>query len=194
MLQKAVLMVLLVASAQVGIAQTQQSSYDETRKLLSSMAREENSASLAELFRTGDERIADLIKLLDDQDPFTSVRAQIVIRYLDNEAGMKALSQYYAQPGMRQVAGPKPLPSDERKSIPAGGSLAELVQQNCSCVKTEDIEYTHSRVLARSASGDKALIEIYINRGVLMEEWYHVVIKKRENGWQFVSIYLAAQS
>jgi hypothetical protein len=48
--------------------------------------------------------------------------------------------------------------------------------------------------LALTEKGDKALVEIYINRGVLMEQWYHVVIKKNCEAWQLVSIYRAGHS
>jgi hypothetical protein len=190
-----VLLVWLVTVATPSAMQTQRSSYSEIRTLLSSMSDVQDSDSLAELFKLGDEHITDLIKLLNEPDESISRRAQIVIRYLDNEAGMRALDEYYAKPGVRLMAGPKALPSNEAKKLPLGEkNLAKLVEENCSCLKSADKEYAHTRVLALTTKGDKALVEIYINRGVLMEEWYHVVIKKTCEGWQLVSVYRAGQS
>jgi hypothetical protein len=196
MMKRTALLVLLSASIQPGGFQAQRSSYERARNLLSSMGDVVvNSDTLAKLFRTGDENIADLIELLGDSDKAISLRAQIVIRYLNNEAGMKALAAYLAGPGERLIAGPAPLPGSQSERILSGGpDLARLAQQNCSCVSTEDREYGHARILALTTKGDKALIEIYINRGALMEEWYHVVMKKDDKGWRLVSVYQAGQS
>src|SRR5713226_8354194 len=77
MLKKAVLVVLLAAGVQPSVAQTQRSSCEEMRRLLSSLGDVVlNSDTLAQLFKIGDQHIADLIKLLDDRDRWISVRAQ----------------------------------------------------------------------------------------------------------------------
>lgn len=87
----------------------------DTRKLLTAMDDvRTDSDRLAALFRLGDKRIADLIGLLDDPDPKVRLRAQVVIRYLGNEGGMKALREWYSrQKGEYGVAGPIPLPLTE---------------------------------------------------------------------------------
>jgi hypothetical protein len=58
--------------------------------------------------------LTDLIWLLDDPDRDVSLRAQVIIRYLGNEAGMKALRAWYSKQreGYR-VAGPVPQPLDD---------------------------------------------------------------------------------
>lgn len=86
--------------------------YQDTRKLLSAMEdRRSNSDELAALFKVGGERIDDLTRALDDPDHDISLRAQIMIRYLGNAEGMKALNEWYIkQRDEYRVAGPIPLP------------------------------------------------------------------------------------
>jgi hypothetical protein len=72
--------------------------------------------------------------------------------------------------------------------------LAQAVLQNAPFNKPEDKKYTTVRLLAYNGAKDKALIEIYVNRGVLMETWHHVVIRKSEQGWRFYSIKMVALS
>lgn len=90
-------------------------SSSETRKLLAALSNVRiDSDKLGALFRVGDDRTADLIRLLDDPDREISLRTQVIIRYLGSEAGMKALRGWYSkqQEGYR-IAGPVPLPLDE---------------------------------------------------------------------------------
>lgn len=72
-----------------------------------------NNDKLAKLFRAGDERIADLLKALDDPNPDISLRAQVVIRYLGNDVGVKGLFEWYDKQKQFRVAGPIPLPLSE---------------------------------------------------------------------------------
>jgi hypothetical protein len=69
-----------------------------------------------------------------------------------------------------------------------------LVLQNAFFVSPIDRKYTSARLLALNGAVDKALVEVYINRGPLAEEWYHVVIRKCARGWKFFSITQVAQS
>lgn len=70
--------------------------------------------TLASLFEIGDRRILDLIQALDDGDRRISLNAQVVIRYLGNDQGMRSLYEWYKQKqGEYQVAGPVPLPLSE---------------------------------------------------------------------------------
>lgn len=231
--------------------------YPNTLKLLSEMSSQNlNKDKLAKLFRVGDERIADLLKALDDPNPDIRLRAQIVIRYLGNEVGVKGLFEWYGKEKQFPVAGPIPLPLSEwdykvinanytneppekwvraepyiyalaldgspkaeealRKILKIAGNLdeatlanraakcvlasqptkilagnkdlAKLVLTNAFFVAPDDRKYTSARLLALNGAKDKALVEVYINRGVLSEEWYHVVIQKSEQGWKFFSI------
>jgi hypothetical protein len=105
---------LLLSLAGSGIVSSDSSSktYKGTRKLLWKMHdRRLDSDKLAFLFRIGDKRVIDLIQALDDPDKAISLRAQIVLRYLGNEVGMKALREWYGrQQREYQIAGPVPLP------------------------------------------------------------------------------------
>jgi len=119
----------------------------------------------------------------------------VIEPYLNNEAGMKALAEYLARPGEHLIAGPEPLPRNESQRFLNGGpDLAKLAEKNCSCVRSDDKQYAHTRLLALSIRGDKALVEIYINRGALMEEWYHIVLRRSDNEWRLASVYKAAES
>jgi hypothetical protein len=74
------------------------------------------------------------------------------------------------------------------KAFKAEKDLSKMVLNNAFFVSTEDRKYTTARLLSQNDAKDKALVEIYINRGALSEEWYHVVINKTEKGWNFLSI------
>lgn len=231
----------------------------DLRKLLMEMSDVRvDSDRLVKLLRVGDRRIAELIRLLDDPDRKVSLRAQVVIRYLGNEQGMKALREWYGrQQGEYGIAGPIPVPLDEWdynaiktdmlarppqtwrelgvqyiyalaldtspkaktmlaevidkavglsesdftgyavKRIQTGKptnltkgreDLAGLALNNSFFIAPEDRKYTSARVLGFNEAKDKALIEVYVNRGVLAEEWFHVVLRRGEKGWQFSSI------
>lgn len=57
-----------------------------------------------------------------------------------------------------------------------------------------DRRYTTARILGYNREGDKVLVEVYINRGPLAEEWYNVVLKKGPRGWRFVTIHQTSVS
>lgn len=233
--------------------------FQDTRRLLSEMNDVKNdSDKLAKLFQVGDERIEDLLKALDDPDPDISLRAQIAIRYLGSDTGVKRLFEWYDKQKQFRVSGPVPLPLREWdyksiyannyiewfraepyiyalaldessqsatvlkelikhagnleeasvanraiKSVQTGQptkvltgekGLAKLVLNNAFFVSPDDRKYTSARLLAMNGAKDKGLLEVYINRGVLSEEWYHVVVQKCEQGWRFFSITQVAVS
>jgi len=205
---------------------------------------------LAALFRIGDERIGDLVKALDDPDKDVSLNAQIVIRYLANDVGLRGLDEYYRRP-MKEywISGPIPAPlidwdygvikanpsssvekylyalalddsarakqllasitraddtlsadtpvgrflrsvrsSDPKKVLTGGTDLAKLVLENAFFVAELDQKYASASLVGFNAGKDKAIVEVYINRGVLAEEWWHVVVRKQGGGWRFVSV------
>ena len=72
--------------------------------------------------------------------------------------------------------------------------LSRLVLQHAFFVDSEDRKYTSARLAAMNGAKTKAFVEVYINRGVLAEEWWHVVIDKKGNRWRFATISLAAVS
>jgi hypothetical protein len=101
-------------AAQVGTFQDPRT-HVETRKLLSSLGDVKNDReALAALFKKGYDRIDDLIEALHDPDREIGLRAQIVIRYLGNETGMKALENWYSKQDEIPISGPIPLPLTER--------------------------------------------------------------------------------
>jgi hypothetical protein len=70
----------------------------------------ERDQALVELFAVGDARIQDLILALNDPNQSVRFNAQIVIRYLGNELGMRALIESYKNAQQYQLVGPVPLP------------------------------------------------------------------------------------
>jgi hypothetical protein len=228
--------------------------YANTRKLLAGMDTSNTGSrgnKLAKVFRIGDERINDLIAALNDKDESISLHAQIAIRYLGNQQGMKALQDRYYKGTENRSTGPIPLPLAQwdydfinrnylnesrlswgipryiyalaldaspksastldrmlekygqpprfsleriRMTFASSQDLAQEVFKNAFFISPEDKKYSTALLLAYNGAKDKALIEIYINRGVLMEEWHHVVISKSEQGWKFYSVTMVAQS
>lgn len=89
--------------------------YRDTRKLLIALRNvRDDRKVLAALFKTGDTHIDYLIKALHDPDRNISLRAQIVIRYLGNQTGMKALEEWYSKQLEIVRSGPIPIPLSER--------------------------------------------------------------------------------
>lgn len=105
--------VLLIAANAFSL--TDATTYPQTRKLLSALTHiKDERAALAALFKQGDARIDDLSQALQDPDRSISLRAQVVIRYLGNEAGMNALEDWYRKQIEIPTSGPIPLPLRER--------------------------------------------------------------------------------
>ncbi|HMJ09083.1 MAG TPA: hypothetical protein VK468_08760 [Pyrinomonadaceae bacterium] len=229
--------------------------YESTRQLLVEMKTVDTNESFISLFNTGDNRITDLVKALNDSNGAVRRNAQMIIRYLDNDLGMSALiTSYSKEKAHIVVAGPVPTPlrewdydyiSKSYKNLPSASyiyalaidsspkakavlseltantnnnpkanyqdlekvkivnpndilvdssDLAKTVLDKAFFVSSEDKQFATSKFISFNAANDKALIEIYINRGVLSEEWYHVVINKSEKGWKFLSITPVATS
>jgi hypothetical protein len=79
-------------------------------------------------------------------------------------------------------------------NIAADADLAAAVLDQATFLNPTDREDTTARLIAYTHARDKALVEIYVNRGPLAEEWYHVVVKRGEQGWRFFSITQVAVS
>ena len=92
-----VLVFLVFSFSNFCFAQAQTKTYKNTRKLLAKMERSSFDSTLRNLFQTGDDRINDLIKALDDSDNEISLNAQIVIRALGNEKGTEAMYEWFAK-------------------------------------------------------------------------------------------------
>lgn len=231
---------------------SQATTYEDTLKLLQALKnRRDDREILATLFQKGDARVGDLIKALHEPDRNISLGAQIVIRYLGNETGMRALEEWYGTQAEIVRSGPNPVPLSERdyrwiseerlrdaessevyglaldgstkaqallkkmiesydERVDAGTSagealrrvkashptallngdddLAVLVLRNAFFVDTRSRRYASARLLGLNGTKDKALVEVYVNRRALAEEWYHVVISKHAQSWKFFSI------
>ena len=72
--------------------------------------------------------------------------------------------------------------------------VAATVLENAFFLSREDKQFTTSRLLSINGSGDKALVELKLSRGVVAQEWYHVVVNKVGNQWKFFSITFIKQS
>jgi len=81
-----------------------------------------------------------------------------------------------------------------RNLLPTRKDLATVVMDHAFFVSTQSRKYTSARLLGLNGAKDKALVEVYVNHGVLAEEWYHVVIQKNKQGWKFFSISQVALS
>jgi hypothetical protein len=248
----------LIASLLLGNAFSVQRTptYEDTVKLLNSLkVIKDDRQALATLFKEGDARIDDLIKALHEPDRNISLRAQIVIRYLGNQTGMKALEEWYGTQAEVVRSGPIPIPLGERdykwigaqsitnvddyiyalaldsspraralldemtkksgsvdghmfavqalkrvngsepeKLLTGEHDLAKLVLKNAFFIDPISKPHTSVRLLGLNGEKDKALVEVYINRGRLAEEWYHVVIRRCDQGWKFFSITQVAVS
>lgn len=214
----------------------------------------------ATLFNIGDKHIEDLIRALDDPNPDVRSNAQVVIRYLGNQTGMRALTEHYKKSGGVSIVGPVPLPltewdydfinstylnkpknfgeltiqylyalsldgSPKAKDLlpklvetaraagiddflvkaisstgpdynlsPSDENLADAVLKSSKFLRPADKEHGSAKVIAFNSARDKALLEIYIDNGVLAEETYHVVVSKDGNGWKLFSVSLIAVS
>jgi hypothetical protein len=86
------------------------------------------------------------------------------------------------------------LASNPRKLLTQQSDLAKMVLKNAFFILPADRAYASSKLLGLNAGKNRALVEVYINRGHLAEEWYHVVISKRGRNWKFFSISQVAVS
>ena len=66
--------------------------------------------------------------------------------------------------------------------------LAQSVLEKSTFLNPADRKYTSARLVAFTASKDKALIELYVNRGLLAKEWHHIVLARHGQNWKFFSI------
>ena len=82
----------------------------------------------------------------------------------------------------------KRLKANPPEALSGDGALAELVLKNAFFIDPGSRPYASARLLGLSETKNKALIEVYINRRALAEEWYHVVISKCGRAWTFFSI------
>ena len=117
-----------------------------------------------------------------------SLRAKALLHELKNSAGTIDDSTV----GGRAIRLTKE--GDAARVLMRKGDLAKLVSENAFFIAAEDRPFTSAKLLGFNGAKDKALIEMYINRGRLAEEWYHIVLSKHGQGWKFFSITQVAVS
>lgn len=151
--------------------ESQSKATGDIRQLLAQLQdRRINSDKLATLFGSGDKRIAELIHLLDDHDPDLKLRAQLVIRYLGNEAGMKALRAWYArQRGEYRITGPVPLPLSEWDYDVI---RAEMIGKPAQTWRERGVQYIYALALDESAKAKAVLGEVIKKAGEVDEVTY----------------------
>lgn len=162
---------LCLFSSVLVIGENRSPSSWDTRQLLAQLQdRRLDSDKLAALFGSGDKRIAELIHLLDDQDPDLRLRAQLVIRYLGNDAGMKALRDWYArQRGEYRIAGPVPLPLSEWDYH---AIRAEIIDKPAQTWRDQAVQYIYALALDESAKAKAVLGEVIKKAGEVDEATY----------------------
>jgi hypothetical protein len=75
------------------------------------------------------------------------------------------------------------------------GRLDVASLQRAFFVDEADRKYAEARLIAYSGAKDKALVEIYIGRGILAEEWWHAVVaRSADRRWRYESITCVALS
>lgn len=176
--------------------QAESSDYKKIRKLLYAMEIQEfDTKPLAALFRLGDEHIKELIQALDDPAPDIRLRSQIIIRYLNNQEGMKALEDRYKRHQEQSIAGTKLVNEDDYVPFTSSEKdLAKTVLRKAFFLSKEEKQQTTARLLAMSDSKDKALVQLYVNQGVLMERWYHITLHKKGQFWEFITSSMVGNS
>ena len=169
--------------------------YESTRKLLRKLeSLAHDSKVLGTFFRSEDAHLENLIKALDDSDQEVSLRAQIVLRYLRDPIGIRAIDSWVGRQTGEYATAPIPLRGfTSRRIVGSGGNLARLVLKNAVFLEGDDPKRTRARVIAYTAKKDRALVEITIDAGGWTNECYHVVLVKDDQGWLMDGVYLVLQ-
>lgn len=81
-----------------------------------------------------------------------------------------------------------------RTPFEARDDVSDAVLRNSLIIPQSDRHLVTAKLLALSPSKEKALVSLYINRGVLAEEWWHVVVARQGDRWRFVSITMIGNS
>ena len=123
---------------------------------------------------------------------------QIYALVLDDSSRAKELLASIARNGTADsliaqvLAGVKS--RNPNKLLAGKTDLAKLVLKNAFFVNKPDKKYASARLIELNGAKDKAVVEVYIGRGPLAEEWWHAVISKHGDGWKFYSITQVAVS
>lgn len=72
--------------------------------------------------------------------------------------------------------------------VEGNDDLAKIVLKNSTFLPDIAKKNSTAKIIAYNSDKSKALIEIYVNYGVLAEETYHIVVSKTGNFWSISSI------
>ena len=72
--------------------------------------------------------------------------------------------------------------------------LADAILRASNFLHRSDKEHASAKIISFNRTRDKSLIKIYVNNGVLAEEFYHIVIRRYARGWSLFSINLIGVS
>lgn len=79
------------------------------------------------------------------------------------------------------------------KTFSESPSLPQAVITNAFFLSEADRRTGKARIMAMSADGTKALLEVQLDHGLGARKWYRVVITQKEGKWHFVSVFMFAQ-
>ena len=118
------------------------------------------------------------------------------VQRAEESSGLRMPMETWNSPDAGTTAGEalKRVKAGYPETLIGDGDLAQLVLQNSFFIDPGSRRYTSARLLGLNGTKDKALVEVYVNRGPLAEEWYHVVISKSGRAWKFFSIIQIAVS
>jgi len=164
--------------------------YGKTRELLLKMERRAGNRQLKTLFEQADIRMPDLINALSDPEKQISINAQVIIKYLADPAGLRALDDWYkAQNKMgREFSMPEIALLGDPKYLEGGDSdLAKLALKNkhlfeASRFNSGDVWI---KVIAYNKRSKAALLEVV--QGQILTAGWHAVIRQENNRWRLVS-------
>jgi hypothetical protein len=151
------------------------------------MERIQANKQLAKLFEEADLRMPDLIQALDDSEQRVSINSQVIINYLAEPEGLKALDEWkkrqtknYSMPNMKLLSEKKYLDGNE-------SNLVKLVQKNkhlfeAASFNEGDISI---KLIGYNEKTKTALFEIV--QGQVFTAGWHSVIKLEDNKWRLIS-------
>ena len=184
------LLLIILFGLQPVRAQNLSQTFRETREWLLKMDRSSGNTALRQLFEEADVRMTDLIQALDDPQQNVSINAQVIINYLGETAGLKALDEWYrkAKEGRRNYSMPKMKLKSEAEYLEGNDSdLAKLVLKNKALFEAARFNEADvsAKVIAHNKRVKAALIEIV--QGQIFTAGWHAVIKQEGDKWRLIS-------
>lgn len=178
---------LIFGLAFIEITKGQSKTYSETKQLLLKMDRHSPNKQLKNIFEQADVRMPDLIQALDDSEKAVCINSQIIINYLAEPEGLKAIEDWkkrqtgeYFMPNMKLLSKNIYLYGNE-------SNLVKLIDNNkylfeAASFNQGDISI---KLIGYNKKTKTALFEII--QGQIFTAGWHSVIKFEDNKWRLVS-------